>query len=136
MGKAQSPKAQSPKDVKKRRAMNLDRLVKLTNEIKKNAFIQKDKPVEANSTLKVAEPPKSAVKLAADPKQAKLRAKKFANKMDSHIDGMREALHEHEKMVDTKIHLEKIAKQREIEAAQHAQWEAEQAKLQQLKVSA
>jgi hypothetical protein len=48
----------APKNDKKQRALNLDRLVKLTNEIKKTAFVQKEKPVgvpktdvEAHSTL-------------------------------------------------------------------------------------
>jgi len=238
-------KKESPKDVEKRRALNLDKLVKLTKEIKtKAAFIQKDAPVETHSTLeahaekleeaqkevdemkaktkegkstpvedkgiKVSEPSKdeeletnkkgaephnearkvtsashhpenvehlkniqqavghldeatgpapAAVKevqevlqkaqamtgaaketpipqFVADPKEAKIRAKKFKNKMENHVDAMHQALHEHQKEVDTKIHLEKIRKQREAEDAERAKWELEQARLEKLKASA
>jgi len=242
-------KKQSPKDVKKQRALNLDRLVKLTKEIKtkssKSAFIQKEAPVEMHSTLEahagkleeaqkevnemkatakegkaptvaekdvkaLAEPSKdeaqeqskkveepsnhdrkvtsashhpenidhlktiqqavghldeatgpapAAVKevqevlkkaqamtgsdketqvpqFVADPKAAKLRAKKFKNKMENHVDAMHEALHEHQKQVDTQNHLEKIRKQREAEDAERAKWEQEQARLNQLKIAA
>jgi len=224
----------------KRRAMNLDKLVKLTNEIKQTALIQKQAPVETHSTLeahaekleeaqkevdtmpknhkklpathaapsveekegkapepsKQAEnkkfaggavghpentdhlkniaqavghlseetgPPPAAVKevqdvlnkaqamtaaskdgtaaapvpqFVADPHKAKLRAKKFKNKMDNHVDEMHHALHEHEKAVDTKKHLEKIAKEREAEEEQRQKWELEQARLEQLKAQA
>merc|ERR1719388_345877 len=73
---------------------------------------------------------------AADPHEAKVRAKKFKNKMENHVEEMQQALHEHQKKVDTKIHLEKIRVQREAEEAERLKWEAEQARLEQLKLAA
>lgn len=225
--------SRSPKEAKKQRALNLDKLVKLTNDIKHTAFVQQDKPaMETHSTLEAhaskldeaqkevdemngkaaprvekneVEAPEprgesaapsnqahkvtgvnhhpenadhlknieqavghlneatgdapaavkevqevlkkaqamtsgsqntSVTRLAADPHEAKLRAKKFKNKMENHVDAMQEALHEHQKKVETQIHLEKIRKQREAEAAEHAKWEVEQARLKQLKIAA
>lgn len=228
-----------PSDKKKQRAMNLNRLVKLTNEIKNQAsFLQKQVPVETHSTLeahagklqeaqqevdnmkaqakhgsamhsapvveekerKFPEPSKEAAapsqsarkvttashhpentehlknineavghlneeetpanvkevqevlkkaeamtgaakeapvaQFTADPHKAHMRAKKFKNKMEDHVSEMHEALHEHQKAVDTKNHLEKIRKQREAEAVEREQWEAEQKRLEQLKLAA
>jgi hypothetical protein len=240
--RAQRKSQAAPKDKKKQRALNLDKLVKLTDEIKKKtSFVQKQAPVETHSTLeahagkleeaqqevdemkangkisnatpaasgkddvKSPEPPvpnvntqavapssparkitsashhpentehlknineavghlseeetpasvkevqevlekaqaitkpaknSTVAQFAADPHQAKVRAKKFKNKMESHVDEMHQALHEHQKAVDTKIHLEKIRQQREVEAAERLKWEAEQARLEQLKIQA
>jgi len=240
--RAQRQSQAAPKDKKKQRALNLDKLVKLTNEIKqKTSFVQQEAPVETHSTLEAhqeklqeaqkevdemktngkvsnvppaastveakqekipepTEPEKPAAaasnpvhklttashhqentehlknineavghlseeetpasvkevqqvlekaqamtkgaknstvaQFAADPHKAKVRAKKFKNKMENHVDEMRQALHEHEKAVDTKVHLEKIREQREEEAAERLKWEAEQARLEQLKIAA
>lgn len=94
-----------------------------------------DKPPAATKdTLNSTQASKNATvsQFVADPKEAKLRAKRFKSKMENHVDEMRKSLHEHEKAVDTKIHLEKIRKEREAEAAEKAKWEAEQAKVQKI----
>lgn len=240
--RAQRQSQSAPKDKKKQRALNLDKLVKLTNEIKqKTSFVQQQAPVETHSTLeahegklqeaqqevdemkangkmsnatpaasddkdkkeKSPEPPvpstqpvapsnpahkitsashhpentehlknineavghlseeetpasvkevqqvlekaqamtkaaknSTVSQFTADPHEAKVRAKKFKNRMENHVDEMHQALHEHQKAVDTKVHLEKIRLQREAEAAERLKWEAEQARLEQLKIQA